>query len=105
MTVKVVVIDRRSFLGGARLMAGAVVAYSVMPLSSVHALPSGLSLSAAPATVPGPATAPGMEGNGHVDDICGHWPPYSHAIGYGHVTAPAASLWAHADPIDHLFLI
>jgi hypothetical protein len=86
-------IDRRSFLGSVGMMAGAAVATSLVPLSAVHAVPVGeLSLSAA-----------GPSGGWHVDDICGHWPPYAHPIGYGrpHV---AVSLAAHAEPIDHILL-
>ena len=101
MSIKSMVIDRRAFLGGAGLMAGAVVATSLVPLSVVHALPSTSSC--------GSLAAAGPEGSWHVDDICGHWPPYAHPIGYGHVSTASsvqahASLLAHADPIDHVFL-
>ena len=102
MSIKSMVIDRRAFLGGAGLMAGAVVATSLVPLSVVHALPSAAS--------PGGAlAAAGPEGTWHVDDICGHWPPYAHPIGYGHVGVASAanvhaSMLAHADAIDHIFL-
>ena len=87
MTTRSFVLDRRAFLGGMGFAAGAVVATSLVPLSVVHALPSGE-----------------VQGTWHVDDMCGHWPPYSHPIGYGHVATEAASLMAHADPIDHIFL-
>jgi hypothetical protein len=94
MSVKSLVMDRRAFLGGVGMAAGAVVATSLVPLSVVHALPAaGLPLSA--------AVEPA--GGWHIDDMCGHWPPYAHPIGYGHAM-PAASLTAHADPIDHIFL-
>jgi hypothetical protein len=86
-------IPRRSFIGSIGLMAGAVVATTLVPLSVVHALPGDLALAPA---------EPG--GFGSVDDACGHWPPYSHPIPYGH--APAApSVFAQADPIDHIFLV
>jgi hypothetical protein len=93
MSTKPFTIDRRSFLGSVGWMASAVVATSLVPLSVVHAVPTGaLSLSAA-----GP-----FNGLWHVDDICGHWPPYAHPIGYGQVAC--VSLTARADPIDHIFL-
>jgi hypothetical protein len=84
-------IDRRSFLGGVGLMAGAVMASSLVPLSTVQAI------AQLPAT-------PAADGTWHVDDMWGHWPRYSHPIGYGHVPSTSASLFAHADPIDHIFL-
>jgi hypothetical protein len=101
MSIKSMVIDRRAFLSGAGLMAGAVVATSLVPLSAVHALPS-----AAPG---GSLAAAESEGTWHVDDICGHWPPYAHPIGYGHAGVASAarshaSMLAHADAIDHVFL-
>jgi hypothetical protein len=92
MTLKAQLIDRRAFLGGAGLTAGAVVATTLVPLSVVHALPSGASLAAAPS------------GSWHVDDICGHWPPYAHPIAYGRPVIGASSIRAHAAPIDHIFL-
>lgn len=84
-------IDRRSFLGSVGMMAGAVVATSLVPLSIVHAV-TQLPLSPAP------------EGTWHVDDMWGHWPRYAHPIGYGHVQSAQASLLEHAEPIDHIFL-
>jgi hypothetical protein len=95
MTLKSLVMDRRAFLSGAGLTAGAVMATSLVPLSVVHALPAQLSVSAAV----GPA------GGWHVDDICGHWPPYAHPIGYGHPVVAPSSLTAYADPVDHMFLV
>jgi hypothetical protein len=73
--------DRRSFIG-------AVVATSVVPLSVVHAMPTGIPLSVSAGAW-----------NGHVDDACGHWPPYSHQIPYGR-----ARTVAQLDGVDHLFL-
>lgn len=95
MTVKSFAMDRRAFLGGAGMAAGAVVATSFVPLSVVHALPAG--------SLPFAVAAP--VGTWHVDDMCGHWPPYAHPIGYGHPASAAASITAHADPIDHNFLV
>ena len=82
-------IDRRSFLGSVGMMAGAVVATSLVPLSTVHAVVQ-LPLSSG--------------GTWHVDDMWGHWPRYAHPIGYGHLQNAQVSLLAHADPIDHIFL-
>jgi hypothetical protein len=94
VTVKSVLLDRRAFLSGAGLAAGAVVATSLVPLSVVHALPASLRLSAAPECAAW-----------HVDDVCGHWPPYSHAIGYGHRPEVALSITAYAEPVDHIFMV
>jgi hypothetical protein len=80
----IITMDRRTFLGS----AGLVVATTLVPLSVVHAICSDVSI----ATV----------STWHVDDVCGHWPPYAHPIGYGHVPAPVAV--AHAEPVDHIFL-
>jgi len=87
-----VVLDRRAFLGNAGLAAGAVMATALVPLSVVHALPSDIPMAAAD-----------VYGAGHVDDACGHWPPYAHPIPYGR-PAPAPTLAINADPIDHIFL-
>ena len=93
-------LDRRSFLGGAGFAAGAVVATSLVPLSIVHALPSeaSLPLSVAPADDP--------SWTGHIDDACGHWPPYSHPIPYNigrvaevHVAAAAI------EPFDYTLMV
>jgi hypothetical protein len=88
---EILLVGRRWFLGSIGMMAGAVVATSLVPLSVVHAV-AQLPLSPAP------------EGTWHVDDMCGHWPRYAHPIGYGHVQSTHESLLAHADPIDHIFL-
>jgi hypothetical protein len=95
MTIKLLsmeLIDRRAFLGGAGLIAGAVVATTLAPLSMVHASATGLSFVTA-----------GEAGTWHIDDVCGHWPPYAHPIGYGHGSASVTV--AHAEPIDHIFLV
>jgi hypothetical protein len=86
-------LDRRTFLGSAGLLAGAVVATTLVPLSAVHALPGDITLAAAEPT-----------GFGSVDDACGHWPPYAHPIPYGHVPM-APGVLAYAEPIDHIFLV
>lgn len=90
---EVLLVGRRWFLGSVAMIAGAVVATSLVPLSTVHAV----------AQLP---TAPASDGEGtwHVDDMWGHWPRYAHPIGYGHVQSAHESLLAHADPIDHIFL-
>jgi hypothetical protein len=85
-------VDRRSFLGGIGLAAGAVVATTLVPLSVVHALPGDIALA--------PIEPSGF---GSVDDACGHWPPYAHPIPYGHVPA-APSVLAYVEPIDHIFM-
>ena len=85
-------LDRRAFLGHISLTAGAVVATSLVPLSVVHALPTGVPL----------AVSAGAW-TGHVDDACGHWPPYSHPIPYGRTRVEPATV-AHLDGVDHLFM-
>ncbi len=95
MRLKSLVMDRRAFLGGAGWAAGGVVATSLVPLSVVHAVPGDLPLS-----MSGEPAA-----NWHVDDICGHWPPYAHPIGYGRPSPTTGyDPRALADPIDHIFL-
>jgi hypothetical protein len=74
----IIKMDRRTFLEG----AGLVVATTLVPLSVVHAVTT--------------------EGLWHVDDVCGHWPPYSHPIGYRHSVAP--EVLAQIEPIDHIYL-
>lgn len=95
-------LDRRAFLGGAGFAAGAVVATSLAPLSIVHALPVAQA----------PVTLTPMPGdpvwNGHVDDACGHWPPYSYPIPYNMVQAPegaAHMLAANGHPADDFLLM
>ena len=87
-------IDRRMFLGGAGLLAGAAVATTLVPLSVVHASTASLSVAAA-----GPAAT---ASTWHVDDVCGHWPPYAYPIGYGQ--GQVSETLAQAEPIDHIFL-
>jgi hypothetical protein len=90
---EILLVGRRSFLGSIGMMAGVVMATSLVPLSTVHAV-AQLPLS----------PSSDDEGGWHVDDMCGHWPRYAHPIGYGHVASANDSLLAHADPIDHIFL-
>jgi hypothetical protein len=91
-----VLLTRRALLTGAGLAAGAVVATSLVPLSVVHAFPSSVALDVVPAA--------SSTGAWHVDDVCGHWPPYSHAVAYGQ-HADAASNLACAEPFDHVLMI
>jgi hypothetical protein len=83
-------LNRRAFLGGAVLTAGSVLMPEIPRF--LHAKQSGVARQEDVA-----------QGTGHVDDACGHWPPYSHAIPYAHAV-PAASLWQVVDPIDRMFL-
>jgi hypothetical protein len=96
-------LDRRAFLGGAGFAAGAVVASALVPLSVVHALPSSVALTPVEGS---------PEWNGHVDDACGHWPPYSHPIPYGTgrgegvtgaVTASSNAL--AGEPFDYILMV
>lgn len=94
-TVRRVLLDRRAFLCGAGMAAGVVVATSLVPLSVVHALPATVQLG---------VVAASSMGTWHVDDVCGHWPPYSHAVAYGQ-HADASSNLACAEPFDHVLMI
>jgi hypothetical protein len=80
-------LGRRRFIAGAGLVAGAAFVSGIAPFGSARSQPR-----------------PALRGTGHVDDACGHWPPYSHPIPYGHVP-PSGAAWAHWDPIDHIFMI
>ena len=95
-------LDRRAFLGGAGFAAGAVMATALVPLSIVHALPAQAPVALTP--LPDDASW-----NGHVDDACGHWPPYSHAIPYNVVRAPEASavevFAANVHPADYFLMV
>ena len=93
-------LDRRAFLGSVGFAAGAVVVTALVPLSVVHALPAQASLGLTP--MPGDPVW-----NGHVDDACGHWPPYAHPIPYNVVRAPdAADVFAASlHPADHFLLM
>ena len=95
-------LDRRAFLGGAGFAAGAVVATALVPLSMVHALPA----QAAVGLTPRPDDP---SWNGHVDDACGHWPPYAYPIPYSMVLAPEAAaadaFAANAHPADYFLMV
>jgi hypothetical protein len=96
-------LDRRSFLGSAGFAAGAVVAATLVPLSVVHALPSQMPVALTPA--PQDPTW-----NGHVDDACGHWPPYSHSIPYDVARSSGAATMATtfetgAEPFDYILMV
>jgi len=90
-------LDRRAFLGGAGFAAGAVVASTLVPLSVVHALPSASSLALT-------ATADDPSWFGHVDDACGHWPRYSHPIGYD-VARAERHVDMATEPYDHILMV
>jgi len=94
-------LDRRAFLGGAGFAAGAVIATSLVPLSIVHALPA----AEAPVSLTPMPWDPLW--NGHVNDACGHWPPYAHPIPYNMVSAPEAAhvLAANGHPADDFLLM
>ena len=94
-------LDRRAFLGGAGFAAGAVVATALVPLSVVHALPARGAVALSP-------MPDDPSWNGHVDDACGHWPPYAEPIPYNVVRAPVTSaedmLAANVHPADYFLL-
>ena len=94
--VKNVLLTRRAVLTGAGMAASAVVATSLVPLSVVLALSSRVALDVVPVA--------SSTGTWHVDDVCGHWPPYAHAVAYGHY-ADASSHVACAEPFDHVLMI
>lgn len=90
-------LDRRAFLGSAGLAAGAVVATALVPLSIVHAVPAQASVGLTPL-----ANDPSW--TGHVDDACGHWPPYAHPIPYTVMREPEAFA-VNVDPADHFLMV
>ena len=95
-------LDRRAFLGGFGVAAGAVVASTLVPLSVVHAVPAEDSLALTPA--PGDPSW-----DGHVDDACGHWPPYSYSIPYSVGRTPESATLAAThvavDPVDLMLVV
>ena len=94
-------LDRRAFLGGVGFTAGAVVATALVPLSIVHAVSAREPLALTP-------TADDPSWSGHIDDACGHWPPYAHAIPYNVARAEvhgAEAFAANVDPVDHFLMI
>jgi hypothetical protein len=95
-------LDRRAFLGGAGFAAGAVVATSFVPLSIVHAVPESEPVALVPA-------AGDPQWQGHVDDACGHWPPYSYPIPYDTGRSPEAMIASATsvtvDPVDSILMV
>jgi hypothetical protein len=94
-------LDRRAFLGGAGFAAGAVLATALVPLSIVHAAPGEGAINLTP-------MPDDPSWNGHVDDACGHWPPYSYPIPYNVVHArndTAAVFAANVAPADEFLMM
>jgi hypothetical protein len=87
---------RRVFLGSAGMTVAAAVALALAP-GARAAVRVGTT-----AVLP-PAVAGAMEGDWHVDDICGHMPRYAHPIPYMHDTS-APNLAALAAPVDWQFV-
>ena len=87
---------RRAFLGSAGMTVAAAVALALTPGSR------GAALLGATA-VPPPALTGALDGDWHVDDICGHMPRYAHPIPYMHDTS-APNLAALAAPVDWQFV-
>jgi hypothetical protein len=85
-------LDRRTFLGGAGLAAGAVVAATLVPLSLGREAAAGPVLTVA-----------ALDAGWHVDDMWGHAPRYAHAIPYGRVPGESIA-WERIDPIDRMFV-
>jgi hypothetical protein len=95
------ILDRRTFLGQAGSVAGALIVSGVVPLSSEHTSQTGGSTAAA---APGlPSAAVQSSGLLHVDDIWGHWPRYAHPIPHACVRADTAS-WEKAALIDRMWV-
>jgi hypothetical protein len=94
-------IDRRAFLGNVGVVAGAVMAASVMPLVSAGAASFEAPARAAP--VRAPVVADSSDELRHVDDMWGHWPRYAHPVPYARMQA-APALWERADPVDRMLV-
>jgi hypothetical protein len=71
------------------------MATALVPLSIVHAVPAEASIALTPSA---------DSWTGHVDDACGHWPPYSYDIPYNVVQTPEAFA-ANVDPADHFLMV
>jgi hypothetical protein len=85
-------LDRRTFLGGAGLAAGSLMAAALVPLS----------LRGEPTV--GPVLTVAHPGSTwHVDDMWGHSPRYAHPIPYAGVQGETMA-WEHVDPIDRMFV-
>jgi hypothetical protein len=80
---------RRAFLYRAGMTVAAAVALTLAPGARAGALP--LALESAP------------EGDGHVDDICGHMPRYAYPIPYLHDPSPP-DIARFAAPVDRQFV-
>ena len=92
-------LDRRAFLGGAGFTVGAVMATALVPLSLVHAAPAQGMTGLSP--LPGDPSW-----NGHVDDACGHWPPYAYPIPYNVAGAhDAAAFAANVEAADDFLIL
>ncbi|HEY4215297.1 MAG TPA: hypothetical protein VGM84_27750 [Steroidobacteraceae bacterium] len=89
-------VNRRIFLGRLTLTAGALVA---LPAGSFALTVQGAAPVAPPSGV---TAASGLTGQGHVDDMWGHWPPYNHPIPYPPVRSEPA--WENVEPIDRQFV-
>jgi hypothetical protein len=87
---------RRAFLGSAGMTVAAAVALALTPGKRTAAL-----LGTTPAM--SPALADVIEGDWHVDDICGHMPRYAHPIPYMHDTS-IPNIAALAAPADRQFV-
>ena len=84
-------LDRRDFLSGLAMVAGAAIAGVTLPLSAAVAEAS---------------VGTNADGLWSVDVMCGHWPPYSHPIPYGRMEMAATSLAAADDEptLDHMLV-
>ncbi len=89
--------SRRAFLGGVGMTVAAAVAMVLAP--GARAQPRAWGAPALPAALAGLYP----QGDGHVDDICGHMPRYAHPIPYMHDTS-VPDIAALAAPVDRQFV-
>jgi hypothetical protein len=95
-------LGRRAFLGNMGVVAGAVMAASVLPLAVARAASLEPTVTAAPA--PTRVVADGSDDLRDIDDMWGHWPRYAHPIPHARVQ-PAPAAWEKLDPIDRMLVI
>jgi hypothetical protein len=95
-------LDRRTFLGGVGLAAGAVMVGSFT--HRAIARPSVERAPASAASVQEPdGVAVGPDELWDIDDMWGHRPRYAHPIAYARVQ-PAPAMWEQIDPVDRVFV-
>jgi hypothetical protein len=91
-------LDRRAFLHEVTCAGGALMVAAVLPrLSVASSAPEGPSTTCV-------GSGPEALGSGHIDDACGHWPPYAHPIPYAQISGTPLNI-ALVQPVDRNFML